>query len=867
MIRLCLAVYRRLARAFPHEFQIVYGADVVQLGEDSIEEIARNHGVLGLVRLVADLAWRVPAEYLSEIRQDVAYAIRMLLQSPGLAVAAVLSLGIGIGVPTAGFSEINAFFLRDMPGAKDPKRLLTTQGTSYVHFERYRDHRELFSGVTAYVESVPFKFEHERVFGHLVSPEYFDVIGVHAPGDGVVISDRFWRTRFNSAPDAVGRTIRLNGHPVTIAEIGPKDFLGAKPVLPADLFVPVSMQAELAPELGENALHRSDLKAFTVLMRLQPGVTEKAANAAADTIARQLDDEKSGADRNQKGQRVRLLAGGGVMPGAPDFLPVIFGFLGTLMALILGIACTNLANMLLARGAGRRKEIAIRLAVGASRFRLIRQLLTESVLLALGGGVAGFAFAYWLMSAATAMYRKFPTPMPVDLDVRPDLTVLVFTFVLAVIAAVGFGLAPALAATKPDVGPALKEGAVTQLRGYRRFGLRNLLMVYQVAGSLMVLIITGFLVLGWSTRTRADATFDSSNLYLLSIDPVRDGYSPTQTAALFEKLRDRLQGAPAVESAAFTDVPPGDVFALGTTTFTVPAAGGEPAKVVKSVKKDIVGANYFAALRVKVLEGREFSARDEEDVSNAAQPAVISKIAAEEMFGSSDPIGRRIVCDNQAFDVAGVAPDLQGSSFGVKPPPAVFVPLTKRAYSRPPPGGMTLMVRAGAGNDAINEIRHEIAAIDPNLSVFNVRTMTEYLDQSNDLIRWTSMVYGGIGVFGLILASVGLAGVTAYSVAQRRKEIGIRMALGARPGQVLRLVMKEGATLVIVGSALGFLGAWAIGRMLSALSPEMGQSLHAKQPVLMIGAPLLLAGLAMLACYFPARRSTRVDPLTALRQE
>jgi predicted permease len=875
MIRFCMRIYRRLAQAFPHEFKMVYGDEVVQLGEDAIEEIAKRHGILGLLRLLADLAWRVPVEYLSEIRQDLIYTLRVLRKSPGVAMAAVLSLGLGIGVPTAGFSEINAMVLRDMPGAKDPKRLLTTEhSTSYVHFERYRDHRELFSGVTAYLDSVPFKLEKERVFGHLVSPEYFDVIGVRAvrgQTDGVVISERLWRERFNSDPDVVGRSIRLNGHLLTIAGVVQKDFAGARPIVPADVFVPMAMQADLVPELGENALHRSDLKAFSVLMRLQPGVTEQSANAAVETIARQLDGEGFAEDRNQKGAHARLVPGGGAIPLAREKLRLMLVFLGTLMALILGIACTNLASMLLARAAGRRKEIAIRLAVGASRFRLIRQLLTESLLLALAGGAAGFAFAYWLLNIATAMSGKFPTSVPVEVDVRPDGTVLMFTFVLAVIAGVGLGLAPALAATKPDVAPALKEGSSTQLRGYRRFGLRNLLMVYQVAGSLMVLIVTGFIVLGFSADMNANAKFDSSNLVLMAIDPVRDGYQPAQTAALFEKLRDRLQGAPAIESAAFSDGPPGNLFASAagsTSTFTIPAAGGEPAKV-KAAQKEIVGANYFATLHVKIAAGREFSARDEEGGSAAApQPAILSVVAAEQMFGSSDPLGRRIVWEDQNFDVVGVAPDLTGSEFDMKPQPTVFVPLSKRAYARPPAGGMTLMVRTGSGTDAINEIRHEIAVIDPNLTVFNVRTMAEFLEQSNGPIRFTSFLYGGFGVFGLILASVGLAGVTAYSVAQRRKEIGIRMALGARQGQMLRLVMREGAVLVTVGSALGFLGAWGLGKAIASLSPELAEALSAKQPMLlMFAAPLLLGGLAMLACYFPARRSATVDPLIALRQE
>ena len=878
--RLCIRIYRRLARAFPHEFQMVYAADVVRLGEDVVQDIAKTYGVFGLLRLVADLAWRVPAEYLSEMRQDLIYAWRNLLKSPGLAFAAVLSLGLGIGVPTAGFSEINVLLLRDFPGAKDASRLLTTQGSSsYVHYERFRDHHDLFSGVTAYLPAIPFnvsvgKEKPERAFGNLVSPEYFDVIGVGAlrgrfdNEDGVVISERFWRTRLDADPDAVGRALRINGHQATVVGIGPKDFLGAVPVLPADIFVPLKMAKDFAPELGDDWRTHSDRKLFSVLMRVQPGVKQKSADAAADAIARQLDGESLDENRNAKGKRVRLLPGGGEIPRPPELIAVVVGFLGTLMALILGISCTNLANMLLARAAGRRKEIAIRLAVGASRWRLIRQLLTESLLLSLCGGIAGFAFAYWLTSAASRLYTKFPTPMPINLDIRPDWHVLLFTFALALIAGVGFGLAPALAATKTDFGPALKEGASTELHGFRRFGLRNLLMVYQVAGSMALLIITGFIVLGFSTRTKAEATFDASNLYLMTIDPVRDGYSPNQVAALFEKLRERMRNTPAIESAAFSDAPPGNIFPGGTTTLTVPAQHGETAKVVRSVAKEIIGSNYFATLHVKMAAGREFLPRDEQDASGAAHPAVISEVAAEQMFGTEDPIGRSIAFGKESFEVVGVAPDLRGRTLGVPPPPTVWIPLTRRAYERPPQGGVALIVRsAPRGNDAVNEVRHEIAAIDPNLTIFNLRTMRDYLDQSNELIQQTGYVYGGFGIFGLILASVGLASVTAYSVAQRRREIGIRMALGAQRSQVLRLVMKEGIALVIVGSALGFLGALAIGRILSAILPEIADALRTNQTALLIGAPLLLASLAMLACYFPARKSTKIDPLAALRQE
>jgi ABC-type antimicrobial peptide transport system permease subunit len=353
----------------------------------------------------------------------------------------------------------------------------------------------------------------------------------------------------------------------------------------------------------------------------------------------------------------------------------------------------------------------------------------------------------------------------------------------------------------------------------------------------------------------------------MSIDPVRDGYAPEQAAALFEKLRERLRSAPAVESLAFADGPPGNTF-VAPTTFTVRATGAEPEKVVQSVTKEIAGADYFANLHIKVAAGREFSTRDEQSTSeSASQVAIISQTAAKEMFGAEDPIRRWITNENESFEVVGVVPDLTARGFNGKPALAVWVPLNRRAYARPPAGGVTLVVRAAPGSGGIDEVRRIIAAIDPNLNMFSVRTMREQLDQWNDLVQSSGVIYGGFGVFGLILASVGLAGVTAYAVAQRRKEIGIRMALGARPRQVIQLVMQEGAAMVIAGTALGFLGAWSLARILAAVSPDVAEELRETQTTLLIGAPLLLGTLAMLACYFPARRSTAVDPLTSLRQE
>jgi predicted permease len=883
-------LYRRLAYAFPHEFQIVYGTDLIRLGDDAVEEIWKRNGFFGLLRLVADIAVRVPVEYLSEMRRDLQYALRALIKSPGFAAVGIISLGLGIGVTTTAFSELNATLLRDLPGAQDPKRLVMTQASvSYPYYEHYRDQHDLFTGATAYIQAVPFAValegtinaKTERVFGHLVSPDYFLVLGVSAargrvlgsdadkPGDApvVVISDRFWRNRLNSDPHAVGRTLRLNGQTATIVGITPKEFLGVLPMIPADLFVPVTAQAQVAPELGGNVLHSQELKVFSILMRLAPGVSKESAEAALDTITRYLDEDKTfDADRNRKGRRVRLFPGGGMFPIPPEIRPVVLGFWGTLMGLILTIACMNLANMLLARAAGRRREVAIRLAVGASRFRLIRQMLTETVLLAVCGGLAGLAFAFWLTNLASNM--KLPFNVPIELNIRPDWHVLLFTLLISVAAGLGFGLAPALDATKADVAPALKGSAAPVLRRYRRFGLRNLLMVYQVAGSLMLLLITGFLVIGFSGTAKIDVGFDANSLYLLSLDPVRDGYSPDQAATFFEKLPERLRRVGAVQEVALAEEPPFANMA-GKSNFSA-LSGEQNSQMVSTAVVESVGAGYFAAISVPVLRGREFTEHDQRMTPSKGQelPAVVSETATHELFGNADPVGRRIENATQTYEVVGMVRIKTGFA-GVTPNAHVFTPITRKEFVRPPGGGFTLMVRADAGTDALAGIRREIAAIDPNLSVFNVRTLREHIDQLNAMVQAGVIIYGGIGLFGLVLASIGLAGVTAYSVAQRRKEIGIRMALGARRIQVLLLVLREGSALVLTGSVLGLAGAFGVSKALSAMTHIYVDAFKVgtNDPRLIFGAPLLLAGLAMLACYLPARRSTKIDPLLALREE
>ncbi len=900
-----LRIYRRLAEAFPHEFKLVYGMDVIQLGEDVVEEIAKEHGVAGLIRLIADIAVRVPIEYLSEMRRDMAYAIRALIKSPGFALVGIISLGLGMGVTTSVFSTLRSMIFRDLPGVPNPDELvISANPVSNYYVEQFREQRGLLAGVAAFQNGVPFNvgFEDsasakpERIFGHLVSPEYFSVLGVGAqrgrvlsagvdkPGDApvVVISDRFWRNRLNSAPDAVGRTLRLNGQTATIVGITPKDFNGAMPMVPAELFVPTTVPSALAPELADDVLHKRDAKVFVPLMRMAPGMASESVEVGLDTITRHLDDEtvsaagnaasSSNASKTDKTRRVTLLPGGTTIPVPRAMRPVLLGFYAVLIGLILTIACMNLANMLLARGAARRKELAIRLAVGASRFRLVRQMMSEGILMAFLGGAAGLALASWISHLSSQM--KLPLSVPIELDYSLDWTALLFTFALAIVCGVGFSLAPALQATNQDVAPTLKEGAGVQLRSYRLFGMRNLLVLGQITGSLMLLLISGFLVLGFIRTGSAQTAFDPNKMYLLSMDPVRDGYSAEKAQALFEKLPERLKQLGAVRNVALAQQPPFSILG-GSASLTMTPDSSGSSNTLKSVARDKIGAGYFAALSEPPIQGREFDERDQRVDTRAgggkgvALPVLLNESAAHGLFGNADPVGQRITEDAQSYEVVGLVRDLKSGFITGQSSAVMYLPLTRRDFAQPPAGGMTIMVRSDAGVDALSGIRHEIASIDPNLAVFNVRTLGEYLDMSKAYMRIAMNMYGGIGVFGLVLAAIGLAGVTAYAVARRRKEIGIRMALGSSKGQVLLLVLREGIVLVAAGTVLGFLGAIATSKGLSALTSIFGDAFQVgtNDPRLLIGAPLLLAGLAMLACYIPARRSAKIDPLKALREE
>lgn len=898
-MKLAARIYRGLAEAFPHEFKLAFGQDMIDLGEDTIEEISCRQGSAGLVRLIADIAIRLPIEYFNEIRQDVPYALRALAKSPGFAMVGIVSMGLGIGLTTSVYGRNWALLTREMPAAANANRLVIAQKPlSNYYIGQFRAEKNLLSGVAALQSGVPFNVslqggsdaKPERVFGQLVSSDYFAVLGVEPqrgrvlspdidkPGDSpaVVISDRFWRNRLNANPAAVGQTLRLNGQSATIVGIAPKSFDGALSLNPSELFVPITVPATLAPELANGVLEQRNAREFVALMSLAPGVKIDTAEAALDGITRRLDRLDPGAPpQSSKALRVVLIPAGTRAPIPRNIRRVVEGFFVILMGLIMTIACMNLATMLLARGANRRKELAIRLGVGASRFRLIRQMVSESIVLSIMGGAAGLALA-WGLSVLNAQLPQPAGALPTP-DVSLDWHAAIFAFAVALFCGIAFSIAPALQATRTNVAPSLKEGASLQLPGHRRFGLRNIAVVAQITGSLMLMLITGFLVTGFARGSSVDTRFDPRAMALVSVDPVRDGYTPEKAQAFFEKLTQTLQASRAVSSFALAAQPPFAAVDPDDGDFQLTAQDSRAQRLVAAEK---VGAGYFSALNEPILAGREFVASDRHadekmQPPSAASgataplsiPIVINQSAARAFFAGENTLGKHLRNGRQAYEVVGLVRDQKDGS-GINQP-IVFLPLTQRDFARPPAGGITILVRATPGLDALAATRGAIASIDPGLTLFNVQSLSEYLERSR-YIMWSAVrTYGGIGLFGLILSAIGLAGVTGYAVAQRRKEIGIRMALGASRGQTLRLVLREGMSLVAIGTVLGFLGATAMAKVLSTVTKEFADAFQvgSGDPRLLLGAPLLLAVLTLLACYVPARRATGIDPLTALRQE
>jgi len=647
--------------------------------------------------------------------------------------------------------------------------------------------------------------------------------------------------------------------------------------------MPISVGGVTTPELADDALERRDRTIFRTVARLKPGVRMKQAEAELDAVARQSARDNGELDPSQKGRLILLVEGGKLLPLREQDLPFFTSFLTVLAGLVMLIACANVANIMLARAARRRKEIAVRMALGAGRFRIIRQLLTESMILAVAAAVPAFLACMWLMRLMSRL--RMPLLIPVSFDFQPDWRVLMLTIALTIATGVAFGLVPALPAARSNVAPALKDSGEAPLVRLRTISVRNILMVSQFAGSLTLLVIVGVLAYGIQTTIGIEQGFKPDNLYLASVDVTRDGYTAEQASAFYSELLTRIQQQPSVQAASLTASVP-----VSLADGRIVLANKEKEHLSLNAVKHIIGKDYFGTAGIRLLLGRGFNENDEEKGTKAV---IVSSELAREFWRGEDPIGRPIEVGKdqivpakilpgsydyraslfskqpETFQVVGVADDVAEGLIHQKPIPAIYFPLRQSDYVDPPVQGMTLLVRGMAGSDILGMLRSEVGAIDTRVTLFNLHTMREQIDQFMAPLQIAAWTYALVGVFGLLLATIGLGGMTAYTVAQRTREIAIRVALGATGRNVLALIMREGLLLIALGTSGGMIGAWGATRLLSAMNSAVGQvtTTSSSNPTVLFGAPFLLAGLALCACYLPARTSLAIEPATALRHE
>jgi predicted permease len=582
-----------------------------------------------------------------------------------------------------------------------------------------------------------------------------------------------------------------------------------------------------------------------------------------EPLARQLEQIHNHPEKDRLQARARLLPGGRLFPVRDEDMPKVIALPAVLVGLVLLMACGNVANMLVARNAARRREIAVRLSIGGGRGRIIRQLLTESLLLAAMGGVGGLWLARWQIT----YFQSLQAAMPgyIYLEYNLDWRALVFSALVTLGAAVLSGLAPALNSTREDIASALKPGVTSRSRAGRFFSLRNILVFHQVTASMVLMLITGFIVIGVSRLASTDLGFDYERIYVLNVDPVRDGYEPRRAAELLDELPRRLSAIPGVVSVSMAQTLP---VALSGSESILSAkaelAGG--ASGLGAIRVDRVGPGFFETMGIPLLRGRGFDRRGPAEDSLVV---VVNETMARQVWPGQDPVGNTLEFEGRIRQVVGVAGDIRPAMPLSPQLPSVYLPLDPSGFALPTLEGVTVLVRVQPGFDAVSSMRREIRRIDRQLTIFNVRRMEDVVGQIYQLARLATGVYGAMGVFALILATVGLAGVTAYSVARRTHEIGIRVALGAKQIDVLRLVLRESTLIVAMGGAVGLAIALAALRGLASTLEAMVEATRtsATDPLLLAGVPALLIGLALSACYLPARKAARIDPAAAMKTE
>jgi predicted permease len=827
------------------------------------------------------------------LSRDIRHAIRSLRQAPGFVLIVVLTLGLGIGANTAIFSLMDQVLLRPLP-VHDPSALVLLDGPgafqgrtvnlatfSYPMYVDFRDRNEVFSGVLARFPlstTVVWRGASERANGELVSGNYFDVLGVrpalgrmlNAADDRVpgahpiaVLSYGYWQRRFGGDPLVLNQTITVNGHPLTIVGVSARGFAGVQVGQAADVMLPLMMKAQMTPTWNDLDNRRS--RWVTVMARLKPGVSRTAAEAAMNVIYRQINEQEvKNIPNNSENFRKRFVSKHlDVLPGHRGLSDLRREFstplivLMSMVGVVLLIACANVANLLLARTTARQKEIALRLALGAGRGRIIRQQLVESGLLALAGTVVGLLLAWWTGGLLLAALPGDPAAR--NLSAEPDLRITGFAIGTGVLTALLFGIVPAIQATRAGVIGALKEESGSVAGGSRQARLRRVLVIGQVALSMLLLAGAGLFARSLYNLKWLDPGFRVDDLFVFSIDPSLSGYEGGRLTSLYRRMQEELVAVPGVRSVSMSEV---GTLAGDNWSQTVRVDGYE-AKEGEDLNPSVdgIGPRYFETMGIPLVSGREFTERD---VIGAPKVAIINETMAKYFYGSSNPIGRRFGFGRGKptdIEIVGIAKDVRSVELRDQPPRYVYIPYAQDDSVTQ----LTYYVRAARddGGAIAAGIRQSVRRLDPNLPIFNMKTMAVQIDESLFVERMVAVLSVAFGALATLLAAIGLYGVMSYAVTRRTREIGIRMALGAERGRVLWLVLREVAAMALAGIAGGLAAAlWVTRQVQSQL-----YGLSPNDPLTLGIAMGLLATVAIASGYIPARRATTIDPMIALKQQ
>jgi predicted permease len=813
--------------------------------------------------------------------QDLRYGAMMLMKHPGFTFVAALTLALGIGANTAIFSVVNAYLFKPLP-VVEPDRLVVLaskdqrseapHGTSYLNYADIRNQRDVFTEVIAYVPdivSLNVDGEAERGMIELVSGNYFAMLGVgaahgrvFAPDEGqtigsspvIVLSHGYWQRRFGGEVSAIGKTIKVNGQSFTIIGVTPESFPGTEPILTVNAYAPLMMKAQLHQNQQDTFTQRG-LESFRVMGRLAPGVSLTQAGAAMETLARDIARQYPDVFKELS---FLVVPETKARPSisAPTFVPRIAAILMTLVGLILLIACANVSNLMLSRAAMREKEMAIRSALGASRFRLIRLLLSESMLLGLFSGVAGVIITLWATDLLSSV--RMATDNPVKFEARPDWRVFLFLLGAALGAGVIAGLVPAFRTSRLNLSATLKEGGRDSASGGGRHRLRNALVVSQVAASLLLLVCAGLFLRSLQAAQRIDLGFRRDNVLMFSADTELQSYDQRRGQRFYRKLLDRLNELPQVRSAGL-GTHKSLVGWVPTTEVFLPDRGEQAKGDSVNVLTNRVSADYFETLKISVLEGRAFTSRDDEE---ATRVAVVNETMARAYWQGDSAIGRQLRLERGGppVEIVGVVKNSKYGSIGEEPRPCLYLPFAQNYQST----SILYLHTEGDPAAAAAAARQVVSELDQDMPVYDLKTMNTHLSGIALLfVRVGAALVGVFGFLGLSLAVVGLYGVVSHSVSQRTREIGIRIALGARAADVLRMLLKQGMILTLVGVAAGLAAAFAVTRLMGGLL----YGVSATDPMTFIAIPLLLTIVATLACWIPARRAAKVEPMVTLRAE